>query len=168
MGKENRRKAHQRAEFPFRLLNYWIKPNRGAEKKQCRCGNEATYLFDHYMNDFEVQRLQASGKSDAEATDIVWNQALAEQRRGKYTRHGITAHCEECTFKILSISVGENVARLTLVPLALSPYGSAILANELQTPQDEGRPFASFINVQTIADLARLLRSEGVPIHVKE
>lgn len=171
MGKENRRKAHQQKEasFPFRLLNYWIKPYRGDEQR-CRCGNEASYLFEHYMNDFEAQRLLASGKSEAETTDIVWNQALQAQRQGKYTRHGITAHCETCTFKILTISVGENAATLAMMPMLVTggQRGSVILANELQTQEDPGKPFTSFTNVQTIEDLAVQLRSEGVPIHLKK
>jgi len=169
MSKRNRLKREQNREqagYPFKMLHYWMKSF--VSQGQCRCGRPSTeYALHHFLAIKEMQCLAASGKSDQQATEVVWQKALAEQQKGIYTVRIVTSHCKQCSMALLEQAVGENAATLAMMPMMLlGDRSSVIVGAKLLTKDDDGKLFAAMTHAKTIEELRRHIRGEEIAIHL--
>lgn len=168
MSKRNRAKRakHQSIAFPFRLLQHWVKPF--ASGLACKCGEETHYCVQSFFDLEKYKRLIESGKTDSEATDVVWDQALSEQLKGVYKVSHVHHLCQECAFYLLSVAVGDTAANVAMLPMMiLGDLSSVIVGSELSSIDDEGKNFAGMARAQTIDELLAQMRGQVAPIHLR-
>src|SRR5260370_32946734 len=100
MSRRNREKRASKRHnaFPFRLLQVWIKPFESG--LPCRCGQESHYSAQSFFDLQRWQHLQRIGYTDAEAMNLVWDEALTGQLKGSYTVGHVTNVCQRCCVAI--------------------------------------------------------------------
>jgi hypothetical protein len=171
MGKANRTKGEQgeKGMFPLKMLHYWFKPTQSIVKRCRRCGERADYGCEHYLNVNRIESLVAEGMTRGRAVDKVWSEDLAKQSRGKYTYYGTTELCQECTATAVERAVAKIGAMVSLKSAQVG-HLSFVLGCEVETPQDEGRMFATVLPraISTIEDLSQLLKAKGVDLHLND
>jgi hypothetical protein len=121
---------------------------------------------------FDIERwqhLMKIGYTDAEATDIVWDEALAGQLKGNYTVGHVHYACQQCAYGIIEAAVGDNAAKLAMLPMMLlGELASVVIGAELASRDDDGLTFASIVRggATTIAELLTHLDGEAISVNV--
>jgi hypothetical protein len=171
MSKRKTRNQEHEAQFPFRLIQFWLEPIQdGQELRQCQCRKRtATYANTHYMDMFRQARLVAEGRTEREATDLVWNQARDEQMKKHYTKYAGTFHCTECVKLMIRASNGDQVTALAFLPSQILGMPQCfIMGCMLASMNDDGHPFLIPVRRGTsFEDAIKLMQSgENFDIHL--
>jgi hypothetical protein len=162
MGRVHRVKRQKHLDdFPFKLLHAWIRPYTPVGQF-CKCNRPVAYVFEHYIDSVKMQLLISLGSPEAEAVNVVWEQAVREQRRGKYRMYRSTYRCRECCMSALGPYSRSDGGTLAIIP------DTTILAGvTLQSIDDDGKTFAACAVAYSIEEVARQLRSEEFAINLK-
>lgn len=162
-----RKQTSTRDQFPFALLEFWIKPCEPRPGACILCGHDAMFITEIYTDGRKLLQLVSSGMSKELATDTVWSQALKEQLQQKYKRYEITLHCRECRDIFLTHILGGNTAQLADVLTSLIDTGSIAIVTRVNSFEDEGQRGAiTLFRAITLADLGKKLRDRNLIVDI--
>lgn len=151
MGKTHRAKPKREPLFPFNLLMFWIKPYDEQGEGCSTCQEKAAYTVEFYVG-------PPRENSQAEV-DAMWEACVSRQLRGVYTKNLTMYHCQDCAYRYLDLSSGENVATLSMMLAhVVGPRLSLALGCRLKHRHDAGENFVAHYYGSSIEGLTKQLR----------
>jgi hypothetical protein len=166
MSKKSRtsRTNHQNT-FPFHMLMYWVKPYTSGP--DCQCGQASCYAVESFLPIRRWPSLTALGRTNAEAIDIIWDEALSQQRQDRYKVEPLYSACEQCCVSFVSDCVGEHTARVIMLPLLLfGDVSSVVIGTEVVSPSHDGKNFATVVHAQNLEELVTATKGKVVHINL--